>query len=51
MSHFGSVFLFTCFIYGGFAIAGDLPDPRLTPGAVDSSIRQEIIQKTVCVKG
>jgi hypothetical protein len=33
------------------AIAGDLPDSRLTPGAVDSSITQQNIQQTVCVRG
>jgi hypothetical protein len=34
-----------------FAIAADLPDPKLTPGAVDSSITQANIQQTVCRKG
>jgi hypothetical protein len=33
------------------AIAGDLPDSRLTPGAVDPSITQQNIQQTVCVRG
>ncbi len=33
------------------AIAVDLPDPRLTPGAVDPSITQQNIQQTVCVRG
>ncbi|BCM25717.1 hypothetical protein [Methyloradius palustris] len=33
------------------AFAGDLPDPLITPGAIDSSITQENIQETVCVKG
>lgn len=31
--------------------AGDLPDPHLTPGAIDPSITQANIQSTVCVKG
>ena len=31
--------------------AGDLPDPRLTPGAIDNSITQQNIQSTVCRKG
>ena len=35
----------------GIALAGDLPDPRLTPGATDPAIKQENIQQTVCVKG
>jgi len=33
------------------AIAGDLPDPNLTPGALNTSITQENIQSTICVKG
>lgn len=33
------------------AFAGDLPDPRITPGATDSSITQQNIQQTVCRKG
>jgi hypothetical protein len=35
----------------GVARAGDLPDPRITPGAIDTSITQENIHQTVCVKG
>jgi hypothetical protein len=31
--------------------AGDLPDNRLTPGAIDTSITQQNIYTTVCVKG
>jgi hypothetical protein len=33
------------------ANAGDLPDPRITPGAIDPSITQDNIQQTICVKG
>jgi hypothetical protein len=33
------------------AIAADLPDPRLTPGAIDPSVTQDNIQETVCMKG
>lgn len=33
------------------ALAGDLPNPRMTPGAIDPSVTQENIHKTVCVKG
>lgn len=33
------------------AIAGDLPDSNLTPGALNASITQENIQSTICVKG
>ena len=36
---------------GSRAFAGDLPDPRLTPGAIDPAITQANIQETVCVKG
>ena len=35
----------------GVAFAGDLPDPRLTPGATDPTVTQENIRQTVCVKG
>ena len=33
------------------AFAGDLPDAKLTPGAIDPTITQQNIQNTVCVKG
>ncbi len=33
------------------AVAADLPDPRLTPGAIDPSITQQNIRSTVCMKG
>jgi hypothetical protein len=35
----------------GIALAGDLPDPNMAPGAVDPSINQDNIQQTVCVRG
>ncbi|MCX7164795.1 MAG: hypothetical protein NTV11_00790 [Rhodocyclales bacterium] len=35
----------------GSAIGGDLPDSRITPGAIDTSVTQESIRRTVCVKG
>jgi hypothetical protein len=31
--------------------ADDLPNPQITPGAVDPMITQQNIQGTVCVKG
>ena len=34
-----------------FALAGDLPDAKITPGAIDPTITQQNIQSTVCVKG
>ncbi len=33
------------------AIAGDLPDQSLTPGAIDATITQSNIQTTICVRG
>jgi hypothetical protein len=35
---------FNCF-------AGDLPDPVLTPGAINSDVTQDNIENTVCVRG
>lgn len=33
------------------ARAGDLPDPALTPGAINPDVTQDNIHSTVCVKG
>jgi len=33
------------------AHAGDLPDPALTPGAINSDVTQDNIHNTVCVRG
>jgi hypothetical protein len=33
------------------AHAGDLPDPTLTPGAVNQSVTQDNIKTTICVSG
>ncbi|WP_181710036.1 hypothetical protein [Burkholderia sp. MBR-1] len=33
------------------AVAGDLPDATLTPGAINPDVTQENISSTVCVKG
>ena len=33
------------------ACASGLPDPVLTPGAINLNVTQENIQQTVCVKG
>jgi hypothetical protein len=33
------------------AQAGDLPDPRITPGEINPQVTQENIHQTVCVKG
>jgi len=32
-------------------LASDLPDPQLTPGAINPEVTQENIHQTVCVKG
>jgi len=43
--------LFVLVTLSSTALAGDLPDCKLTPGAIDSSITQNNIQKTICVRG
>ena len=43
--------LFVLFNLSSQALAGDLPDSKLTPGAIDSSITEDNIQKTICVRG
>jgi hypothetical protein len=37
--------------YVGCAVAADLPNPNLTPGAIDPSVTQANILNTVCVDG
>ena len=39
------------FVFATSAMATDLPDHALTPGAIDLEITQANIQNTVCVKG
>jgi hypothetical protein len=34
-----------------FAAAGDLPDPAVTPGAVNPDVTQDNIGETICVSG
>ena len=44
--------LFTVLFSISFPIwASDLPDPAITPGAINPSVTQDNIQSTVCVKG
>ena len=38
-------------LIAGSVVAGDLPDPLMTPGATNSEVTQANIQQTVCVKG
>ena len=45
------ILLVILMVLNGQARAGDLPDGKLTPGAIDSSITQDNIQKTICVRG
>jgi hypothetical protein len=33
------------------ALAGSLPDPHLTPGAINPNVSQENIARTICVRG
>lgn len=47
--HTATLLLLLCI--QSLAMAGDLPDPRLTPGAIDQKITQSNIQTTVCIKG
>ena len=35
----------------GVASAGELPDPRLTPGAINPDVTQSNIRDTICIKG
>jgi hypothetical protein len=50
MNSLRSTFLLVWFA-SGLAFGGDLPAPRLTPGATDPAVRRENIHQTVCVKG
>ena len=43
--------LFVLFTLSNQALARDLPESKLTPGAIDSSITQDNIHKTICVRG
>lgn len=45
------LFALAAALFTSQVLAGDLPDPALTPGAIDPGITQENIQSTVCVRG
>jgi hypothetical protein len=45
-----SLFLLLCFACS-FASAGDLPDPKATPGYLNPAVTQATIGKTICVSG
>ena len=38
-------------LFSTTAFAGDLPDPTLTPGAVNPNVTQDNIKSTICVSG
>ena len=38
-------------LIGTTAFAGDLPDPKITPGAINPEVTQENIDRTICVSG
>jgi hypothetical protein len=44
-------FALTLLLLAGTAAAGDLPNPGLTPGAINPDVTQANIQQTICVKG
>ncbi|MFI5305612.1 MAG: hypothetical protein ACHQYP_12560 [Nitrospiria bacterium] len=45
-------FLLFLFLFSQTAFAvSDLPDPTMTPGAINPDVTQEIIHQTICVKG
>lgn len=44
-------FLPVLLLMSGSVFAGDLPNPRLTPGAINPNVTQENIGQTVCIKG
>lgn len=44
--------LFVILLLGSaWAVAGDLPDARMTPGATNPNVTQADIQETICVRG
>lgn len=45
-----SVLLFL-FLFAQVSFAGELPDPTITPGAINPDVTQENIHQTICVKG
>lgn len=46
-----SILFFSTLLACVSALAGDLPDPGMTPGAVSPEVTQANISQTVCVKG
>lgn len=46
-----TVALVWMFLSASIALAGDLPDPTMTPGWTDPKVTQETINQTICVSG
>ena len=44
------IFLFFSLLVS-LASAGELPDPKLTPGVINSEIKQDNIQNSICIRG
>ncbi|MGI9213350.1 MAG: hypothetical protein ACR2HF_12840 [Methylococcaceae bacterium] len=42
------VFLFITAFYSAYSLAGDLPDPAITPGATDPEVTADNIQESIC---
>lgn len=42
------VFLFVTAFYSAYSLAGDLPDPAITPGATDPEVTADNIQESIC---
>jgi len=40
--------LFALTLFSGFSLAGELPDPAITPGAVDPEVTADNIQESIC---
>jgi hypothetical protein len=43
--------VFSILFAAQLAMAGDLPDPTLTPGAINADVTQENIDENICVSG
>lgn len=45
------IFLTILLLLYGTVLAGELPDPQLTPGVSNMDVTQDNIQETICVQG
>ena len=45
------IFALFALVLAGPVYAGDLPDPTMTPGAINPSVTQDNISSTICVSG